>query len=93
MLTVIAKLEVKTGQESEFAEAIKRVAEQVRTEPGNKAYRVHQAKEDPGLFMVYEQYQDQAALDAHREHMQSIGGELGSMLKGPPSLEFYREVE
>ncbi|HYW05248.1 MAG TPA: putative quinol monooxygenase [Gammaproteobacteria bacterium] len=92
MLTIIAKLQVKVGQEQEFVRAMRDIVARVREEPGNHAYAVHQAKDDPGLFMVYEQYADQEALDAHRKHLKEIGGALGELLQGPPSLEFYRQT-
>lgn len=37
-----------------------------RKEPGCLFYTVNQHAEEPRRFFIYEQYQDQAALDAHR---------------------------
>ena len=42
------------------------LAEASRQEPGCIMYVVHQRKDDPRKFLVYEQYKDEAALDAHR---------------------------
>lgn len=35
-------------------------------EPGCKRFDIHQNAENPGLFLLYEIYEDQTALDAHR---------------------------
>src|SRR5260221_8751811 len=40
--------------------------EHSRKEPGCLMYIGHQSSEDPRKFMFYEQYKDQAALEAHR---------------------------
>ena len=37
-----------------------------REEPGCLMYQVHKHKTDPRRFFVYEQYKDDAALEAHR---------------------------
>ncbi len=50
-----------------------------RKEPGCVQYVVHRGREDRSLFFVYEQYKDDAALEAHRAtpHFQQYArGEL-----------------
>lgn len=93
MITVIARIDVQPGQEQAFIRAMSEVAAKVREEDGNHAYEVHQGHDDPASFLVYEQYTDRAALDAHREHMKEIGQEIGKLITGPPSLELYRPIE
>jgi quinol monooxygenase YgiN len=36
-------------------------------EPGCLVYRVHRSTKDPELFLFYEMYVDEAALDLHRK--------------------------
>ena len=38
-------------------------------------YVVHRGKDDPGTFFIYEQYDNEAALEAHRSspHFQQFG--------------------
>jgi autoinducer 2-degrading protein len=38
----------------------------VAAEPGCHSFVVHQAKDDPTLFLLIETYADEAALEAHR---------------------------
>ena len=89
MLTFTAKLTVKVGQEQEFERIMRIAVPKVREEPGNQAYIFHRSMQDPRVFMVYEEYDDQAALEAHRAHLRVMGIDLRAMLDGPPIVEFY----
>lgn len=92
MLTFTAKLTVKAGQEAEFERIMRAAVPKVREEPGNHAYIFHRAQDDPRVFMFYEEYSDQAALDAHRAHLREMGIDLRSMLEGAPQLDFYDKL-
>ena len=89
MLAIIAKLTAKPGKGSELAAKMVEIAEKVRTEPGNHAYTIHQGSENADVVMVYEQYTDQDALDAHRQHMKEMGVNLADLLAGRPELEYF----
>ena len=93
MLVVVAKLKATAGKGSELAERMAEVAVKVRTEAGNRAYSVHQAKENGDLVMIFEQYDDQAALEAHRAHMKDMRVDLSGLLEGRPDLEYYETWE
>ena len=56
----------KTGREVEVAAILARLTEESRKEPGCVTYQVHRHKTDPRRFFIYEQYKDDAALEAHR---------------------------
>jgi quinol monooxygenase YgiN len=92
MLTFTAKLTVKAGQEAEFERLMRMAVPKVREEPGNQAYIFHHSKDDPRVFMFYEEYDDQAALEAHRAHLREMGLDLRAMLDGAPTLEFYDKL-
>ena len=88
MLAFIATLSVKEEMIEEFKAAAPELMVQVRKEPGNHAYIGHQSPEDPSRFIFYEQYDDEAALLAHRENLGNLGVNLHEMLTEPPSIEF-----
>ena len=92
MLTCTAKLTVKAGSEREFERIMRMAVPKVREEPGNHAYILHRSTPDPRVFMFYEEYDDQAALEAHRAHLRDMGIDLRAMLDGPPTLEFYDKL-
>ena len=56
----------KTGRESETAAIFEKLQAESRKEAGCTTYQVHKHKTDPRRFFIYEQYKDDAALEAHR---------------------------
>jgi (4S)-4-hydroxy-5-phosphonooxypentane-2,3-dione isomerase len=56
----------KAGHEAEVAAVFQKLTEESRKEAGCLMYQVHRHKTDPRRFFLYEQYQDDAALEAHR---------------------------
>ncbi|MGA6986686.1 MAG: putative quinol monooxygenase [Terriglobales bacterium] len=56
----------KIGRESEVAAIFEKLTAESRKEPGCLMYQVHKHKTDPRRFFIYEQYKDDAALEAHR---------------------------
>lgn len=92
MLTFTAKLTVQAGSEQEFERIMRIAVPKVREEPGNHAYIFHRSTQDPRVFMLYEAYADQAALEAHRAHLREMGIDLRALLDGPPTLEFYDKL-
>ena len=56
----------KTGRESEVAAVFEKLTAESRKEPGCVVYQVHKHKTEPRRFFIYEQYKDDAALEAHR---------------------------
>ena len=66
MLVLIVNFTVKAGTEQKAIELMRKMEEHTRREPGCRLYIGQQSKEDPCRFCFYEQYDNQAALDAHR---------------------------
>jgi quinol monooxygenase YgiN len=62
---VCAKWTAKPGEEDRIARICAEMTEPSRAEPGNHFYQAHRSPEDPRLFFLYEQYDDEAAYEAH----------------------------
>ena len=56
----------KLGHESDVATLFTKLTEDSRKEPGCVMFQVHRHKTEPRRFFIYEQYKDDAALEAHR---------------------------
>ena len=56
----------KAGREAEVVELFAKLTEESRKEPGCAMYQVHRHRTEPRRFFIYEQYKDDAALEAHR---------------------------
>jgi quinol monooxygenase YgiN len=81
---LVARLTARDGEQDRAAELIARLVEATRTEPGNIHYIPHRDPEDPRVFLMYEQYRDKAAFEAHgeAEHFKEIAlGELFPLLE------------
>ncbi len=46
------------------------------------------------MFLFYEKYKDQAAIDFHRQqdHYKAFGKKAAGLLAGKPEVEFYEEI-
>ena len=56
----------KMGRENEVVGVFSKLTEESRKEPGCVLFQVHRHKTEPRRFFIYEQYRDEAALEAHR---------------------------
>jgi quinol monooxygenase YgiN len=66
MICVAVTYVIKAGHEDEAVGLFAKLTEATRAEPGCRMYLAHRSTVDPRRFFLYEQYDDQAALDAHR---------------------------
>jgi quinol monooxygenase YgiN len=61
-------VQVKTGCEGEFERLFAELREEMRAqEPGCMLYSLLKSRAKPRAYIVQEQYQNQAALDAHQK--------------------------
>ena len=67
-------IEAVQGREEELAGMLKELIGPTRSEPGCLGYELNASREKPGVFLFYEKFADQAALDAHinSPHFQSF---------------------
>jgi quinol monooxygenase YgiN len=66
VIVLIVRTEIKEGAEAECIRIFHEVTEATRKEPGCLQYIIHQSMQNSAVFVFYEQYVDQAAVDAHR---------------------------
>lgn len=78
---VAATWKAKPGEESRILGIIRLMTPLSRREPGNLAYQAQVSLQDPGQFLLYEQYINAAAFEDHKasayfqEHV--VGHALG----------------
>lgn len=75
---LVVRMKAKEGEEGRAAEIAGELAAATRQETGCEAYVPCCDPEDPRSFLIYEQYSDKAAFEAHgaSEHFQrlAVGG-------------------
>jgi len=95
MIVLKVDMLVKPGTEQTCREYIQILQEHSRKEPGCVLYIGHQSMEDPRKFLFYEQYKDDAALEAHRNapyFKQYVIGGLDAIMERR-SRDLYTVVE
>jgi quinol monooxygenase YgiN len=88
---LVARMTAREGEQDRAAELIDQLTEASSAEPGNIYYIPHRDPENPRAFMLYEQYRDEAAFEAHgqTEHFQTLAaGELFGLMEERERL-FY----
>jgi quinol monooxygenase YgiN len=62
---LVAKWTAKAGEEERVRSCLERLAGPSREEPGCRFYQPCEDPEHPGTFLIFEIYDDAAALEAH----------------------------
>ena len=79
MVILVVGWTAKPGKEEDVARLFRALQEESRKEPGCLLYVAQRHRDEPARFLVYEQYKDEAALEAHRatpHFLQIARGEL-----------------
>lgn len=66
MLTVAVVYTFAADRETEAQAHLRALLAASPHEPGCRRYEVHRAKDDARKFLIFEQYDDEAALESHR---------------------------
>jgi quinol monooxygenase YgiN len=78
MITFTVRMTFAPEDRNEIAEMLRALAVASRKEPGCITYIPHCVQGDPDTVLIYEQYRDEAAAEAHRhsEHFTkyAVGG-------------------
>jgi len=66
MISFTVRMKFAPEDREEIAELLRQLTEASRKEPGCISYIPHRVDSDPDAVLIYEQYKDSAAADAHR---------------------------
>ena len=93
MPSVVATLKIKEGSTEDAKALLKELAAHAHAnEPGTQAYAVHQRKDDPSVFIVYEKYESDEAFKTHGAHVASVGARFAAVLDGRPDIVLLDEI-
>ena len=94
-VTIIARFRAKVGQESRLRQELQRLLAPTRAEAGCISYDLHQSQSDPGLFVFYENWASQAALDVHFQtpHLQALLKLVPDLVDGRPDITKWTVVK
>ncbi|HXB62330.1 MAG TPA: putative quinol monooxygenase [Acidobacteriaceae bacterium] len=66
MISFIVRLRFEPEDHDAVAECLRALTAASRKEPGCVSYVAHFVEDDANIVVIYEQYMDQAAVEAHR---------------------------
>ena len=91
MIVIAGRVAVKPERREEALRVARAMAEATRREAGCRAYGFHADLEDPNVFFVFEEWEDEEALARHfqTEHMAAFRRQLPGLLAAPPVLTCY----
>lgn len=89
-LTIVAMLYAKPGKEAELAARLFALVAPSRAEAGCINYDMHQSNEEPGTFIMYENWTGSAALEAHftMPYMRELGAVLPDLVSEPVKMHY-----
>ena len=64
---VTATWRAREGEAERVREILEVLTPLCRAEPGCRQYQAHRSPDDPRLFFIYEQYDDEAAFETHAQ--------------------------
>jgi quinol monooxygenase YgiN len=92
---LVARMTAREGEQDRAAELIRELVQATRREPGNELYIPHRDPENPRVFLLYEQYRNEAAFKEHgeTEHFQKLAaGELFGLME-ERERNFYETLD
>lgn len=91
MIVISGIAEIRADRIAEATAAGSKVAAASRDEPGCADYRFAIDIDNPLKIHLFEQWENQAALDAHfgMPHFAEFSGQLGAFLAAPPKFTRY----
>jgi quinol monooxygenase YgiN len=86
---MIITFKVKEGAGPKFEAAFAKAIKETRKEKGNKAYELSRSTKDPNEYILYENWENVAALGAHlkTEQIKQLGAERQGTTEGNPDVK------
>ncbi len=93
-LTVIAQLKAKPGQESQVRQELLSLVAPSRQDDGCLNYDLHQALDNPALFLFHENWTSQAHLERHlqKPDLQAVLTRVGQLAAEPPQITLWKKI-
>lgn len=94
-LTVVARFKAKPGKEAEIRNLLLSLVAPSRKDAGCLNYDLHQAVDDPAMFLFHENWESKALLDQHLQtaHVQGMLGKLGMLAAEPPQITLWEKLD
>jgi quinol monooxygenase YgiN len=93
-ITVIARFKAKQGSDQPLKELLLSLIENSRSDKGCISYDLHQALDDPELFVFYETWENKELLSEHSAtaHIRQFRSNVKSLLAEPPEVILLSKI-
>ena len=93
-IRVTAFLHAAKGQEDAVKQAVLACVPPTRAEPGCELYALHTDKQDPSLFVLWEHWKSQQALDDHMQtpHFKTVAKAIDGKLAQPMIIHVLNPI-
>ena len=93
-LTVVAQIKAKPGKETQVRQELLSLVAPSRKDAGCLNYDLHQALDNPALFLFHENWTSKAHLDAHLEKpdLQAVLTRLAQLVAEPPQITRWEKI-
>ncbi len=93
-LTVVAQIKAKPGKEAEVRRELLSLVAPSRKDAGCLNYDLHQALDNPTLFLFHENWTSKAHLDQHlqKPDLQAALARVGPMAAEPPQVTLWERI-
>jgi quinol monooxygenase YgiN len=94
-LTVLAQIKARPGQEGAVRRELLSLVAPSRNDAGCLNYDLHQAQDNPALFLFHENWTSKAHLDAHLQKpaLQAVLGRVGQLVAEPPQITLWEKID
>ncbi|MER7948899.1 putative quinol monooxygenase [Streptomyces sp. NPDC096079] len=94
-VTAIALLKAAPGAEDKVREQALSLVAPSRAEPGNISYQAYVHPQDPSAWLVFEEWEDHAAFEAHLSspHLTEALAAGPGLLIGPPTEHVFTTTD
>lgn len=93
-VSVVAYIKAKPGQEAALKPLLMELLAPTRAEAGCLNYDLHQAKDNPSLFLFYENWESLDHLMKHSEsaHLKRFREQAGDLLAAPIEITLWEMI-
>jgi len=93
-IAVVARFKAKEDSDLKLKELLLSLIEPSRSDAGCITYELHQAIDDPALFIFYEIWENREYLDKHSAtpHVQGFRSKAKDLLAEPPEVKLLAKI-
>ena len=93
-LTVVAQIKAKPGKEDQVRQELLSLVAPSRKDAGCLNYDLHQALDNPTLFLFHENWTSEALLEQHlqKPDLQAVLARLGQMVVESPQITLWKQI-